>query len=68
MIDLDQLVLEIINEHDYGLNAPSHVPMRRNSFRHRQRPRTAIISELAKKKILAKINLHNRQYPPTRNA
>jgi hypothetical protein len=45
MIDLEQLADEVMMEHEYRLDRPEDVPIRRNTFRHRQRPKTSIISE-----------------------
>jgi hypothetical protein len=45
MIDLEALADEVMMEHEYRLDRPEDVPIRRNPFRHRQRPKTAIISE-----------------------
>lgn len=52
MKDVERLAEQIVEEHNYRLNRPDEVPIVRNPFRHRARPKTAIIAEAAQELAL----------------
>jgi hypothetical protein len=41
--DLEALADQVIADHDVRVDVPTDIPIRRNPFRHRERPNTAVI-------------------------